>query len=206
MNQGIVMLGCFHSGTTYLAKLLHERGIKMHGGAGYFDGEVTGLHYEDKEIVEANRVEVKRLQIKDHIAHYSPSTGFMKWMREYKNRRVNEGVPWGFKEPRCAVLSKAYLDVFRNCKIILCHRCPGRVAQTRHRKYASENHNPMNIMSTYEHTHASVLDNYRDLKLGGNLFAFWYDGTKDFHKEQEESLNRFLDMDLNYLEGWKFDT
>lgn len=204
--NGIVVLGMYHSGTTYLAKLLHEKGIKMDGGQGYFDGEVTGLHYEDKEVVEANRIEVKRLQVKDGIATYNPSTSFLKWMREYKNRRVAEDVPWGFKEPRCAVLSKAYLDVFRNCKLIICHRSPGRVAWTRHKRYASEQQNPMNIMSTYQHTHASVLDNYRKLKLKGNLFAFWYDGTKEFHKTQSESLDKFLDMDLNYLEDWKFDT
>jgi len=204
--QGIVILGMYHSGTTYLARLLHDRGIPMHGGQGYFEGEVTGLHYEDAEVVEKNRLEVKRLQIKDGIATYSPSTAFMKWLRGYKRRRESCGELWGVKEPRMAVFSKAYLDVFRNCKIILCHRCPGRVAQTRHRKYLNEGQNPMNLMSAYEHTHAGVLDNYRKLNLQGNLFAFWYDGTREWHERQNETLNKFLEMDFNYINDWKFDT
>ena len=203
MKDGIIIMGMYHSGTTYLAKLLHEKGIKMAGKHGFYEDEETGMHYEDKELVIKNIIEAKTTTIKNHQAVYKPTLKFKEYLRGYKARRQADGVPWGFKEPRCALLSKSYFDVFRNCKFIICHRCPARVAMTRYNNY--DNRTPMNVISTYEHTHAQVFDTWRELRFQRKLFPFWHDGSKGFHKGQNDELNKFLDMDLNYIDDWRFE-
>jgi hypothetical protein len=202
-KDGIIILGLYDSGTTYLAKLLHEKGIKMSGEHGLYEDEETGLHYEDKEIVIKNIIEAKTTTIENHQAVYKPNPKFCDYLRKYKLRRQADGVPWGFKEPRCAVLAKAYMSVFRNCKFIICHRSPQRVAMTRYNNY--DNQTPLNVISTYEHTHAQVFDTWREMRGQAKMFPFWHDGSRDFHKGQNDALNKFLDLDLDYVDGWKFD-
>lgn len=205
--SGIVILGMYHSGTTFLAKRLDELGVKMCGDRGYNVGEFTGLHYEDDEVVEKNYFEAKRGFVRDRRFVWNPSKDYVKWVMDYKRRREAEGVPWGVKEPRMALLSKVWLDKFRNCKLILCHRSPIRVSYTKVTKYKEDQHNPMNVQSTYSHTFATVLDNYNWLKgRKMPLFVFDYDANKNGHDRQNSALNKYLGFDFNYLEEWKFDT
>lgn len=207
MKDGIIIMGMYHSGTTYLAKLLHDRGVKMCGDGGFYEGSVTGNHYEDAEVLEMNRNECRYIRTEDRMMRYNERKEFRQGILRYKSKRQSEGALWGVKEPRIALFSKTWMDVCRNCKLIICHRSPIRVSWTKVSKYWQDGHKPLDIQSTYSHTYGRVLDNWAQMKGSKMpLFVFDYDANANGHDRQNEALNKYLGFKLDYLDEWKYDT
>ena len=116
MTDPIIIIGMQRSGTSWLARTLHAQGVEM------YDWDF-GNYAEDGDIWGWNSVEMlaNKVNQKSMPFEHTPSKHFITRLEAYADYR-DKGKPWGFKEPRIAMLLGAYAQVFPAAKYICCVR------------------------------------------------------------------------------------
>jgi len=116
MIDPIIIVGMQRSGTSWLARTLHAQGIEM------YDWDFSG-YAEDGDIWGWNSVEMMDNPPNQNAMPFThkPSKHFTDRLEAYADFR-DKGKPWGFKEPRIAMLLGAYAEIFPAAKYICCVR------------------------------------------------------------------------------------
>lgn len=131
MIPPVIVTGTGRSGTTTVARLLHEElGVAMAPSSNLFGrggpGSEAGGTYED--------VEVRRIHIEMHRGELT-----LPQMREemLELAGVRSGHPWGWKDPRAAHVLGLHLQWFPGAVVVWCQRHVGDVAGSIHRWYGT---------------------------------------------------------------------
>lgn len=120
-----IILGCHHSGTSFLAKALHDQGIAM--------GTEPSAHYENLDALKVNGYlmggdvfnppEYEEIMSKDD----GPVLDFIE---KYKAEK------WGFKDPRTSLTADKWLaNIDGDCYIVAIFRKPERTVKSLAKMY-----------------------------------------------------------------------
>lgn len=128
----VVILGMHKSGTTLIARILHESGIAM----GQFDPEVgydEGNHYEREEFNAINRAVLGHPNVRSFEVVNSPvspvPTGLEERARQQVEQLDERHAAWGFKDPRTCLTFSFWRELLPEARVIVVHRHPGEVWQ-----------------------------------------------------------------------------
>ena len=204
----VLIAGMYHSGTSMLAKCLHEQGVRMWSDEW---GQVSDEKQEGREFCECKRLwdinqrEQERGLVKlraDGMGYnYVPSLEMRQDLVGYRKAREAEGVAWGAKEPRIATYIDAYTGTFRGAKLILCLRNQGRVAESRLTR--GHGTTPIVTLVTSLFTAARCLTRLNEAE-GVDTFLWVYERTEAEHCRQQAALREFLGMpEFDYMGQFK---
>lgn len=120
-----VVLGAPHSGTSFLAKALHDQGVDMgtEPSGHYENQDLVGLNSELLEGDWANPPSREEILKKD-------KTKILEFIQEYRD------VMWGFKDPRTSLTAELFLPFLDgDTYIIAIFRKPHKVVRSLARDY-----------------------------------------------------------------------
>ena len=139
-----VVLGAPHSGTSLIAKGLHDAGIFM---GHRFDPK----NYEDLEIIEINKEILNSCDGKIFRPPEKRSAMDFSYAinRIFEDRRSHSHL-WGFKDPRTSLVMDHYLSHLEDdCYLICIFRRPSRVAQSLSSRFNFNFENMKRVASNY---------------------------------------------------------
>ena len=191
--QVIIIVGLARSGTTYLSRRLHEKGIPMWGW------EMT--HGEDADVWGLNTVEgVVNPPIENQAPYaYAASDEMLARLVAYKAKReVGCDGAWGFKDPRIVHLLAAYVDVFPSALYVCCIRNPLSIVWSQLKRKPRLVDAPGNyaVMGLRLAHIAAMQQNH---KL--NMHWFNYDGNME---DESVALSEKVGVDLELANGWEW--
>ena len=141
----LVVLGMHRSGTSLCMSFLQALGVRLDDDLIPGDANNEPGYFESRELIELNESILQTVGATWHSLfslmlpsgwENAPELGpAKKTLREFITRRTAIGpAPWGFKDPRIAVLLPLYDQVFTECGLqpsyILCIRDPRAVARS----------------------------------------------------------------------------
>ena len=210
LQPPIVILGMPQSGTSFLARILHEQGVPMCGSAGFHDDK----HHECKELHDAITYE---LHFNPPAIRY-PKTGdkatdrylnairvplrdeFRRAMVAYRRGRevAANGQQWGCKDPRLALMFEAAFGCFQGARFILCSRGPGDAASAAYWKGLAESDVSRRI------TYCTVYRNIWEYAQPTQQAMFeWSYNPRAGHYVQEAALSHWLGREVKYSDQWQ---
>ncbi|NVK05626.1 MAG: sulfotransferase [Flavobacteriia bacterium] len=146
-QRPIIIIGMHRSGTSLVAKLLHDAGVNMGAhrdhneesmpflsvnqqmlaavGNSWIDPQLINVEYSSSESAISMFVNHFQIDPNDYSWNGKPRGWLIKW-------RLNK--PWGFKDPRSTFTLEAWLKLFPKAKVIHVVRHPGSVADSLRRR------------------------------------------------------------------------
>lgn len=127
-----IILGMHKSGTSMISEILHKSGISM--GKQFKEG--SRLQYEDINGVRINKRALMNSNMTwDGFGDFKPDYKYIKRLQKYLTSRSDEGLYWGFKDPRTIItwpMWEKALDPFKY-EIISVYRNPMSTAKHWHK-------------------------------------------------------------------------
>lgn len=142
-NRPIIIIGMHRSGTSLVAKLLHDAGVNMGehrdhneesmpflsinqqmmkaAGNSWIEPLKSEVAYKSPESAISMFVNHLKLNPEDYTWNGKPRSWLLKWQNNH---------PWGFKDPRTTFTLSAWLELFPKAKIIHVVRHPASVADS----------------------------------------------------------------------------
>jgi hypothetical protein len=158
----IIVVGPGRSGTTVVARLLHERlGISM--GDRFRSDPEGKCYYEDLDFRDLNR-------------HFMDGVlNFNEWLQATERnifiRKATEQ-PWGFKDPRASYIMGMYFMFFRDPLFVRCRRDRNDVAKSMSKNYGWPMESALNVARERD----VALDGFlRGREVLGLYFDEWQD-------------------------------
>jgi len=192
MENPIIVVG-YRSGTEYLTEAIAAAGIPMWGWKGSHseDGDIQGWNAAEVDLVP---IDARKLPFE-----YVPSEGLMARLREYGKRRqetADKYGRWGFKEPRCASLWRAYHEVFPEARWVVCIRNSMSVVCSQAARGKVTEFIPA------LGTHIKYLLNIMCLPTI-ETHVHWFNYEGDIERE-ELALRTILGIDVELVAGWQW--
>ena len=128
----ILIVGMHNSGTSILAKILHESGVFLGNNMGHYESHFFSIFVNDLLIMQGgnNWAKLPLLSI-DEVMSFRDTVGpFVKrhWVADYLQWGYDGFSMWGIKDPRLCVLLPLYLDIFPKATVVHIRRNPNDVA------------------------------------------------------------------------------
>jgi hypothetical protein len=123
----VLVFGMHNSGTTALAKILHNNGIFMVNNAGQCESNFF-THYVNNRLLMGGGDQVwAQLPILDvdEVLSRHPlveSLIHQQWKSDYIQWGYDGHSAWGFKDPRLCVLLPLYIEIFPDARLVLIRR------------------------------------------------------------------------------------
>lgn len=142
-NRPVVIIGMHRSGTSLVAKVLHEAGINMGVERDHNEESLPFLSINQKMMSESGNSWIDPL--KNDAQYHSPELALSMYVNHFKidpndyalggkprswYLKFAHNMPWGFKDPRNTFTLKAWLELFPNAKVIHVTRHPAAVADS----------------------------------------------------------------------------
>lgn len=117
----IVVMGCYRSGTSAVAGILHHLGVDM--GSNFQEPNANNPkgYFEDPKFLEANLKIYEAIQIVDDFDHHSRMFEAKKAFHALVEAREKRDITWGFKDPKFCLTAK-HVELPPETKIIWIHR------------------------------------------------------------------------------------
>lgn len=178
----VLVVGCFRSGTSAVAGVLHHLGVFM--GSHFNDpnsGNVKG-YFEDLDFVKLHYELMFSRDSKEPL---------LKEYQQLVNQRNCDHAVWGVKDPRLCVLLSDLFHYFPNPKIILTHRDPKAISVSIAKQIGySEPKTYLPLIDHYLTCRAKFLEQFQV-----NALSVDYDEIKCVNFAQK--IADFVDLPLN---------
>ena len=123
----VMLLGMHNSGTTVLAKILHNNGVFMGNSAGLCESNFF-THFINNRLLMGGGdlawAQLPILSVDQVLAKYSMVQPWVhdQWRLDYYQWGYDGVSRWGFKDPRLCILLPIYLQLFPDADIVLIRR------------------------------------------------------------------------------------
>ena len=118
MSKCIVVMGCYRSGTSAVAGILHHLGVNMGGGFQEPNGANPKGYFEDPKILRLNQT-LYEADINENEGSYWEAYTPLNSELIRREENCPPDVLWGFKDPKwCLNAKKFWASEVRNSKVI----------------------------------------------------------------------------------------
>lgn len=134
MTEPVLVTGVGRSGTSAVARVLHEQlGVCMghdlpkpkraNPEGSYEDKEIRNLHIQvTNGRIDRGTFEERAIQWLEQHALDHQTTYYRNWYEDGRPLLVSRAEPWGFKDPRACHVLDFYLELPIDWKLIVCER------------------------------------------------------------------------------------
>lgn len=141
MSEQLIIAGFHRSGTSLVARLLHQGGLFL----GY---ELLGAHpsnpqghFEDREVLDLHQRILADNGMDMFVTEdFRPAVSeeHRQWMRRIRERRDGEHSLWGFKEPRVSLFLPAWKETLPRAKVLIVYRHFSGATRSLAKRHAAE--------------------------------------------------------------------
>jgi hypothetical protein len=105
-----------HSGTSILARILHENGVFMQANMRHYESKFFTIQINERMILgdEAGWAQIPMMPVDEVLQHTDAVRRVVakKSWRKYREAGYDGFSRWGFKDPRTCVLLPLYMEIF----------------------------------------------------------------------------------------------
>ncbi len=131
-DDPVILLGMHHSGTSILARILHENGVHMQANMRHHESKFFALQLHDSLVLQGGdgwaRVPIMPVEEVMHWKNEIQRLIAKKGLRKYRDAGYDGVSRWGFKDPRTCIMTPMYLKIFPNAHLVHIVRSADDVA------------------------------------------------------------------------------
>jgi hypothetical protein len=197
----VIVFGMHNSGTTVLARILHNNGVFMGANAGECESHFF-THFVNNRLLMSGGEDVWTqlpiLKVDEVLAkkHLVESLVREHWRLDYIQWGYDGHSRWGFKDPRTCVLLPLYMELFPDAPLVLIRRNVEDIAASLSHRF-KPGIGVKNDPKTWQELAQAYLD--RATEYGQQHPHFHQLDYEDLCRhplETVQELFRFLDVDL----------
>ncbi|RMD93448.1 MAG: sulfotransferase [Calditrichaeota bacterium] len=121
-DDPVIVLGMHHSGTSILARILHENGVFMQANMRHYEAKFFVMEIHERLVMgdEAGWARNPIMPVEEVMSYLEPVKRVIerKGFRKYIDAGYDGHSRWGFKDPRTCVLLPLYLKIFPRAQLV----------------------------------------------------------------------------------------
>lgn len=121
-DDPVIVLGMHHSGTSILARILHQNGVFMGANMHHYESKFFTVQINDRLVLGggANWAKLPIMPVEEVMQHVDAVRREIekRGLRKFREAGYDGVSRWGFKDPRTCVLLPLYREIFPKAQFV----------------------------------------------------------------------------------------